>query len=221
MTPARNAFTLIEILVVVSIIAVLASLALPAFHKVQIAADCTRDVANFRLMGSAIASYMADNDNFYPLAGNGGLYNNYYNNGTMPSVLDPYIGYHPTVYPAQAPYLTTPLWRKTVGAAQVTTIPCYVINTTGVPGDAPTTKTTPSSASGPWGYAAQGSPKRSNFVQSPATTWALSDADQKFAPLNVAGWLGGTPAKPLYGSFRNQLFFDWHVERLQITPTTP
>jgi prepilin-type N-terminal cleavage/methylation domain-containing protein len=221
MTTHRNAFTLIELLVVISIIAILAGLALPAFHKAQVMADCTHDVSNLRLMGSAIASYMVDNDGFFPLAGNSGLYDNYFNNGTIPVVLDPYIGHHPISYPAQASYLTTPLWRKTVGAANVTTIPCYVINTSGAPGDVPTTSSTPKSPTGPFGYGTQGPPKRANAVSLPAETWAISDADQKFAPLNVAGWLGGTPAKPLYGSFRNQLFFDWHVGRLEITPETP
>ncbi len=60
-------FTLIELLVVVAIIAILASLLLPALQMAKqsaISADC---MSRFRQMGMAIFQYKSDNDEFYPV----------------------------------------------------------------------------------------------------------------------------------------------------------
>ncbi len=61
----RQAFTLIELLIVVAIIAILAAIAVPNFLEAQTRAKVTRAVADMRTVATGIESYRIDN-NHYP-----------------------------------------------------------------------------------------------------------------------------------------------------------
>ena len=61
-----RAFTLIELLVVVAIIAILASLLLPALARSKQAANITVCKSNMKQLGFAFALYTADNQETYP-----------------------------------------------------------------------------------------------------------------------------------------------------------
>jgi general secretion pathway protein G len=61
-------FTLIEVLVVVAIIAVLASIIFPVFSSARAKARSTRCVANLKQIGLAVDMYATDHDELYPLA---------------------------------------------------------------------------------------------------------------------------------------------------------
>src|SRR5258705_10353828 len=63
------AFTLIEILVVIGIIAVLISILLPALNKARIAAQKVQCGSNLRNIGQAILSYAVANKGHAPLKG--------------------------------------------------------------------------------------------------------------------------------------------------------
>jgi prepilin-type N-terminal cleavage/methylation domain-containing protein len=63
---AKKGFTLIELLVVIGIIALLASIAVPAYITVQIKAKQSKALANARGIGLACQTYAIDNNGAYP-----------------------------------------------------------------------------------------------------------------------------------------------------------
>ncbi|MCB1078935.1 MAG: type II secretion system protein [Verrucomicrobiae bacterium] len=66
-TQKRNqGFTLIELMVVITIIAVLASFAMPAFTRMQESAKITKDTSNVRQIILACKSYATDYEGSYP-----------------------------------------------------------------------------------------------------------------------------------------------------------
>jgi prepilin-type N-terminal cleavage/methylation domain-containing protein len=62
----RAAFTLIELLIVITIIAVLASIALPAFTGVKERGDQTKDLSNAKQIALALRQFAIDNNGTYP-----------------------------------------------------------------------------------------------------------------------------------------------------------
>jgi prepilin-type N-terminal cleavage/methylation domain-containing protein len=62
----RRAFTLIELLIVVAIISILASIAVPNFVEAQTRAKCARIAADMRTLMVGLESYMVDH-NTYPV----------------------------------------------------------------------------------------------------------------------------------------------------------
>jgi prepilin-type N-terminal cleavage/methylation domain-containing protein len=66
LTLQELAFTLIELLVVIGIIALLASIAVPAFTGVQIRAAQTKAMSNAKQIGLACKQFAIDNNGAYP-----------------------------------------------------------------------------------------------------------------------------------------------------------
>lgn len=62
----KQAFTLIELLLVIGIISILAAMLFPVFLKVQGRARQTACASNLRQIGIAITLYAQDNDDFFP-----------------------------------------------------------------------------------------------------------------------------------------------------------
>jgi general secretion pathway protein G len=65
MRPTRHAFTLIELLIVVAIIAILAAIAVPNFLEAQTRAKVSRAKNDLRTLATALEAYNVDN-NAYP-----------------------------------------------------------------------------------------------------------------------------------------------------------
>jgi type IV pilus assembly protein PilA len=63
---SSGAFTLIELLIVITIIAVLASIALPAFAGVKERGDQTKDLSNAKQIALALRQFAIDNNGSYP-----------------------------------------------------------------------------------------------------------------------------------------------------------
>lgn len=64
--PNRSAFTLIELLIVVAIISVLASIAVPNFLEAQVRAKVSRNRADMRTIGVALELYRLDCNHYPP-----------------------------------------------------------------------------------------------------------------------------------------------------------
>lgn len=64
--PIRRAFTLVELLVTISIIAILGSILFVAVGKVRESAQESQSLSNLRQIAAAMQMYTSDNDGFYP-----------------------------------------------------------------------------------------------------------------------------------------------------------
>lgn len=62
----KNAFTLIELLIVVAIIAILAAIAVPNFLEAQTRAKVSRAKADIRSLATALESYAVDHNRYPP-----------------------------------------------------------------------------------------------------------------------------------------------------------
>ncbi len=65
----RRAFTLVELLVVIGIIAVLVSILLPALNRARAQADSVKCLANLRSLGQAMILYVGENKGWIPGSG--------------------------------------------------------------------------------------------------------------------------------------------------------
>ena len=82
--PSRRAFTLVELLVVIGIIALLISILLPALNRARESANAIKCSSNLRTIGQGIAIYLAENKQTYPQA---------YAYAGTPTPTDPTNGY--------------------------------------------------------------------------------------------------------------------------------
>ncbi|MEM8735315.1 MAG: prepilin-type N-terminal cleavage/methylation domain-containing protein [Planctomycetota bacterium] len=77
----RIGFTLVELVVVILIVAILASVAVPKFRDASSCADATAIVKNVRLIFQAVEQYAADHGEYPPDT----------SNGDFPVELEPYL----------------------------------------------------------------------------------------------------------------------------------
>ncbi len=86
----RGGFSLIEMAVTISIIALLTVLLFPAIKTVQKKADLIRCTSNLRQCFTAFCNYAVENDGYLPDVGNNGTY--------WPTTLVPYYSNQPATY---------------------------------------------------------------------------------------------------------------------------
>jgi prepilin-type N-terminal cleavage/methylation domain-containing protein len=69
----KNAFTLIELLIVVAIIAILAAIAVPNFLEAQVRSKLSRARSDMRSLATGIEAYVVDNRWTFPDGNDGGI----------------------------------------------------------------------------------------------------------------------------------------------------
>ena len=227
-----SAFTLIEMLVVIAIIALLASLLVPAITGAKRNALRTACVSNLRQIGTALLSYASDNDGNLPRLDN-----------PVPPTYTPPVGTLPSQYLGSplAPYLGF----ATNGISAVTLIPvmaCPAFKAAMIsahPKDwwqsaeyARTKKYVPPkdrlnddpfySVNG--GYNTLASVMLESGVPvSPSKVYVLGEVDQLNKPSTFgSGSVAGKslPSGPVHINTRNYLFLDAHVETMNANPVS-
>lgn len=183
-----GAFTLTEVLVVVAIIGILVTIAIPSFKMALNASGNARCIANLRVLHQITANYMNDNDQILPVA---------FVNTTMFPWFAEYANndyLHATRIDGRlfAPCLGCPVQRRMIGNPKATT---YGMN---------------------GALCGDGVPRQQQSIVAPSKTMLFGDgkllANGMF---NVALYQGGSLPTGTHGSNQekvNLVFVDGHVE---------
>jgi prepilin-type processing-associated H-X9-DG protein len=195
-----HAFTLIELLVVIATIIILFAIATPAFNSVLESAKVTKDLSNLRQIGTAIQTYLNDNDQILPAT------------TTWPGTNGT-----PVLYPkyiATRKVFQSPFDKRT--SSETDTAPVsYSINTN-MYAVAPGISRNMLKVVSP----------SSTFLMAPtyngnpanASSWAGTAISAPDLP--VAGGAGETTGTHMKGTRINVLFCDWHTETVTFGPAT-
>jgi len=201
----RAAFSLIELLVTVAIIAVLAGMASAFLPAMMARADSADALAKMRQMGAAVLHYPSDHNGFLPPlfpgqvleyeAGRG---------GRIVTECATYLG----IEQRDEKYLITPLMPRAYGKLDEpkdkNALRVYVMNTAITNG---------STVLNPFGrVTTPGKPPTGNTPLSAlagaSASWMMSTADQKQPNVAAASWKNNTPSEPPLGNKRAIFRFD-------------
>lgn len=224
----RRAFSFLEVFVVLGIIAMFLALLVPFALRMIDGRRTEQCVANLKRIGKGILAYTNDHENRLP----GPLSTAQYPvEGAGNPVRDDQLLKHIARYldaPAGSPdgastaktTFTCPTWQR---AERVTDAPVFILNTDLVePAGQPawgTSEKPPLTLDQlkAWKTTAAGNEESVNLSE----MWALADVDQGVTRIlnTKEKWVSGIPRKPVHGSRRNALYFDWRVDRLTLLRT--
>jgi prepilin-type N-terminal cleavage/methylation domain-containing protein len=221
---SQTAFSLTELLVVITIIAVLAALSMAVVSRVRLAGLRAQGVSNLRQVGVAVTAYAGENQGRLPGPGSLGILPYYtragrLSNHAIGAQLAPYLGLPDaaTLQTSQTitiPQLVDPGFKRAVGDPMVA--PNYLQNPIlsdqeGVQGKLLI-----------FGSLASGSREATQplsltdlaRIGGPSRVWILTNTDQELPKTlhSGSGWVPLLPAKAVYSGQRLRLYGDGHVE---------
>jgi prepilin-type N-terminal cleavage/methylation domain-containing protein len=207
----RGAFTLVELLVVLTITGVLAALSLGSLSKLGASSDRSKAVSNMRQIGTGITFFAADNDGKLP----GPLWPGQLaqfdpaRSGRLVRELAPYLGIPTPAAPKVEALFVPPAYRKAVSASFLDSARTYVMNMSLLNADQTLV---------PWGnLATSPSSQPLKLASIPSQAWGFSDADAIHPRVVGASWAANTPPKPVHTPKRLAWFFNGSVGPLDDT----
>jgi len=218
----KAAFTLVEILVVIAIVAILAAISFPLATNMQKKASSSVSVSNLRQIGASIASYASDNNTTLPgpiLTDNHTKYQNNAVSGQLGYYLKEYLAPVPQPENPQprifyVPAFDYPAAKTDAKNPKTKPQPTYVVFA----------KQTDAITGATFWPMGNHNPNSSGERTPPMTTLQLSardirgkpwitETDQIIRPSSAAA---GAPEKPPHGDFRNSLMFDYSVKTISL-----
>jgi prepilin-type N-terminal cleavage/methylation domain-containing protein len=213
----RQGFTLVELLVVITIIAVLAALSLMGARMFLKKAAGVKDAANMRTIWNGVSLYASDNSDTLP----GPLYSGQKATyglaptGQINFYIAPYLGYENSKVNEFLPAMASS-WQKTEIQKNV---PAYIIRKD-VPLSQPAGTSSGTTTFQPWGYPTNSSkPMKFSAALSKidaSRTWAMTDVDQLHPDAKNAAWLPNVPEGMAHGDYRLAIYFDGSCGKVNI-----
>jgi prepilin-type processing-associated H-X9-DG protein len=202
-----EAFTLVELLSTIGIIALLSTLLLTGITSMKTSAERTKCASNLRQIGVAIQLYAADHNQTLPGPTWGGQDPFYWKNdqNMLAYLLQPYLSYpDPTSRKQMALLFVCPSFARINNNSSGRS---YLTNLFAKKADG--------TSFAPFGYPGgnppPATPSNALAVDNPAMTWLIQDNDS-----TISG-------KAIYshGKYRNRLFADGHVAVSLVNPASP
>lgn len=201
---------MLELLVAISVTAVLALFGLAAYSRMSSTGDQADSTARLRSLGQAVLLHAAEHDHYLPgplWPGQVMLYDPA-REGRVVRELAPYLGIEQRPEPYLVSHMIPRAYRKTAPGVPLHDLRVYVMN----PGVTIDGRIVP-----PFGALTTSPPaaplRTISLGSLPAQEqWMLAEADQKHPYVATAPWRASTPEIPVHGGRRGLMKFDGSIE---------